>query len=632
MAEIDILHRHLFREPNEADSETIGFRLRTSEIMAVVHAREGIQAPIDDRAIVNTKRALEYYTLTKERLAKKLTTGPGVWFHFSSLTRSDQGGGRESLQAPAITIRGHATPTPAAAHGRNYDGHEHVADDESHVASLASERVNLPPSFASHVCHHHHQRRVEVPPRHHAVTTHKTRLHANPGLLDTNDADETNTGDNDADNDDTRPATTMVTNAQLATSWASAQCIKIIHASHCERLIPHLTLQASQVPASTLYRPTATSPSQPKTRTDAMTRKTHHGTNLPLRPPNVAPTCQPTSCKSRCAANTALRTPPPPTRSNAIPTRRSEPRQRATQEPPARPPRAAIRFPRTLWHYRLFRAVFIFIVGWYFFANSLPRRPSAVGMGTQAQSVPVVRTLSAGFVVENLASNLVLPMQRTLVQDYSLPLPEHRLGHVSPFPVLSGAVECMSAQWEAAMSRTNKSLSVLRRPFIDDDEQTDGHLVSLNDLLAAIDNEGDRIDVLIHSLPSKLWERRLGMYTPSIILACHGRQTPWKSHELTITTYFHGYVSAAPTIAAWVRQGGSFRCVRPALVTVTSLVLFDTGPVLRHSEQRVKRCRQCEYPFWVDQGRKRSRADNLKESDCEDSLPLTKTGRQTWQS
>ncbi|KAH9008918.1 hypothetical protein EDB83DRAFT_2322881 [Lactarius deliciosus] len=253
-------------------------------------------------------------------------------------------------------------------------------------------------------------------------------------------------------------------------------------------------------------------------------------------------------------------------------------------------------------------------------------------MGTQAQSVPVARTLSAGFVVENLASNLVLPMQRTLVQDYGLPLPEHRLGHVSPFPVLSGAVECMSAQWEAAMSRTsrlvccggrslmmamdNAPLATLKHAHErsatvhnSTDEEPDWHVVLLNDLLAAIDNEGVMTEEgicqmlvrptggephirtaltlaltdLTIPLPSKLWERRLGMYTPSIILAW--RQTPWKSHELTITTHFHGYVSAAPTtgIAAWVRQGGSFCCVRPALVAVTSLVLFDPGPALRLS-------------------------------------------------
>lgn len=34
-------------------------------------------------------------------------------------------------------------------------------------------------------------------------------------------------------------------------------------------------------------------------------------------------------------------------------------------------------------------------------------------------------------VVENLPSNLVLPMQKALVQDYSLPMPERRLTRVS---------------------------------------------------------------------------------------------------------------------------------------------------------------------------------------------------------
>ncbi len=38
-------------------------------------------------------------------------------------------------------------------------------------------------------------------------------------------------------------------------------------------------------------------------------------------------------------------------------------------------------------------------------------------------------------VVENLPSNLVLPMQKALVQDYGLPVPERRPSRVSPLPV-----------------------------------------------------------------------------------------------------------------------------------------------------------------------------------------------------
>ncbi|KAH8994143.1 hypothetical protein EDB86DRAFT_2829960 [Lactarius hatsudake] len=98
-------------------------------------------------------------------------------------------------------------------------------------------------------------------------------------------------------------------------------------------------------------------------------------------------------------------------------------------------------------------------------------------------------------------------------------------------------------------------------------------------------------------LLSKLWECWLGMYMPSIILAW--QQTPWKSHELTIMTHFHGYVSTAPTIAARVRQQGSLCCVRPALITVTSLVLFDPGPALQHSQMtaRVRRLLGCKHPL-----------------------------------
>ncbi|KAH9069713.1 hypothetical protein EDB83DRAFT_393122 [Lactarius deliciosus] len=145
------------------------------------------------------------------------------------------------------------SPTPAAAHDRNCDGHEHAADDVKVAAASPPSDPRLRPS--PHASLPPSPRRAKVLPRLHAVATSKTRCHANllPAIpvvtppkhgtqdpasanaackssppttmaarttaammmvttLDTNDADQTNTGD-ETDNDDTRPATTMVTNA-----------------------------------------------------------------------------------------------------------------------------------------------------------------------------------------------------------------------------------------------------------------------------------------------------------------------------------------------------------------------------------------------------------------------------------
>ncbi|KAH9038096.1 hypothetical protein EDB85DRAFT_1888153 [Lactarius pseudohatsudake] len=78
ISEINILHRHLFREPSEPDSETVAFRLKTSEIMAAVLEREGIQKAIDDRENVDAKRVLEEYADTVVQLGKRFKSGPGV--------------------------------------------------------------------------------------------------------------------------------------------------------------------------------------------------------------------------------------------------------------------------------------------------------------------------------------------------------------------------------------------------------------------------------------------------------------------------------------------------------------------------------------------------------------------------
>ncbi|KAI9433175.1 Ion transport protein-domain-containing protein [Lactarius indigo] len=175
--------------------------------------------------------------------------------------------------------------------------------------------------------------------------------------------------------------------------------------------------------------------------------------------------------------------------------------------------------------------VVIFIVGWFFFANFIvlqmfiavinenfsvaeeAKRSQQASLYFRTQEPDKhrsawVRKLNPyrwfrpsprAIVVENLPSNLVLPMQKTLVQDYGLPVPERRPTRVRT-----------TGSRGRVRHVTNKSLSILQRLFIGDtqsddvplttlrharkqsttlqnstDEDTDGHL----DLLAAINNE-----------------------------------------------------------------------------------------------------------------------------------------------
>ncbi|KAH9024879.1 Ion transport protein-domain-containing protein, partial [Lactarius pseudohatsudake] len=178
--------------------------------------------------------------------------------------------------------------------------------------------------------------------------------------------------------------------------------------------------------------------------------------------------------------------------------------------------------------------VVIFIVGWFFFANFIvlqmfiavinenfsvaeeAKRSQQANLYFRTQEPDKHKSAWArklnpyrwfrpsprAIVVENLPSNLVLPMQKTLVQDYGLPVPERRPSRVTQVRTTGGSGRVRHV--------TNKSLSILQRLFIGDtqsddvplttlrharkqsaplqdstDEDTDGHL----DLLAAINNE-----------------------------------------------------------------------------------------------------------------------------------------------
>ncbi|KAH9165557.1 hypothetical protein EDB89DRAFT_1911276 [Lactarius sanguifluus] len=101
-------------------------------------------------------------------------------------------------------------------------------------------------------------------PRHHATQTQGIIAHNRQRGMQiptsdedgSNDEDDGNNDDGD-DTGDTRPTTTMVTNARLMMSWESTQYIKITHVRSASRA-SLFKLQASQVPALPYVGPTST--------------------------------------------------------------------------------------------------------------------------------------------------------------------------------------------------------------------------------------------------------------------------------------------------------------------------------------------------------------------------------------
>ncbi|KAF8465445.1 Ion transport protein-domain-containing protein, partial [Russula ochroleuca] len=176
--------------------------------------------------------------------------------------------------------------------------------------------------------------------------------------------------------------------------------------------------------------------------------------------------------------------------------------------------------------------VILFFVGWFFFANFIVLQmfiavinenfdiAEEAKRGQQANHyfqstqgpektwAPWIHRLNPyrwlkpsprAIVVENLPSNLVLPMQKALVQDYSLPMPERR-----PTRVRS------RVNRKPVRHFMNKSLNILQRLFIGDTQSNDVPLANLRhvrknsdshqnttsegtetdrDLLASINNE-----------------------------------------------------------------------------------------------------------------------------------------------
>ncbi|KAH9008924.1 hypothetical protein EDB83DRAFT_2322880 [Lactarius deliciosus] len=195
------------------------------------------------------------------------------------------------------------------------------------------------------------------------------------------------------------------------------------------------------------------------------------------------------------------------------------------------------------------------------------------------------------------------------------------------------------------------------------DEEPDWHIVPLSDLLAAIDNEGVMTEEgicqtvvwstcgepHIQTAPDADSHRS---HHPKIVGAPVGHVHAFHNSGMRDLVHHHN------TFTGVVIESVSSQ-LRPALLGPAKRIILlhqacsrhchlpSSSTRARHSDidkrqqectgcwdasalhcgpschaspvvdipLRVKRCRQCEYPFWVDQGRKRSRADDLKESD-----------------
>ncbi|KAH8995293.1 hypothetical protein EDB86DRAFT_3102773 [Lactarius hatsudake] len=239
----------------------------------------------------------------------------------------------------------------AVAHDRNHDGCEHAAGNElgfcpSHIARRCLE-------FSPHASPPPRKPRPTAMPSRHArpaTTPTLTRRDATQscphGRLQPDDFGTATTmatmagidgsKDDDDNIDDTRPATTMVTNARLTTSWALARGSKLrkspplpphhlypspVHQHHH----PVMARKTRRRTPSRHARPTTT-PSP-----DAVRKICYDANPLPANPAVTPPkhsTQDPAtvqvrhhvSRKPRREANAALKTPPPLTCSNTVST------------------------------------------------------------------------------------------------------------------------------------------------------------------------------------------------------------------------------------------------------------------------------------------------------------------------
>ena len=69
---IDILHRHLYREPQEGDIDISAFHFKTADIMTVINRHESLQKLGDQRAIKRQLQDdLDEYAAIRARKASK---------------------------------------------------------------------------------------------------------------------------------------------------------------------------------------------------------------------------------------------------------------------------------------------------------------------------------------------------------------------------------------------------------------------------------------------------------------------------------------------------------------------------------------------------------------------------------
>jgi hypothetical protein len=71
VSKIDILYRHLYRDPNDEDAKTPAFSFKTSDIMSVIMRQEGVQNVRDNVGKRQLQHELELLSRKKARKTKR---------------------------------------------------------------------------------------------------------------------------------------------------------------------------------------------------------------------------------------------------------------------------------------------------------------------------------------------------------------------------------------------------------------------------------------------------------------------------------------------------------------------------------------------------------------------------------
>jgi hypothetical protein len=71
VSKIDVLYRHLYRDPDDGDAQTPAFSFNTGDIMTVIMRQEGVQNTRDNMQKRQLQHELELLSRKKARKTKR---------------------------------------------------------------------------------------------------------------------------------------------------------------------------------------------------------------------------------------------------------------------------------------------------------------------------------------------------------------------------------------------------------------------------------------------------------------------------------------------------------------------------------------------------------------------------------